>query len=143
MCIFHQWSDWKEAEHNKQTWIHDKRVGCFCIRCGKTQEKILRIDCTNFRRFGIYCESCRKIVSENKRLASVHEMVYSEENIKAYSMAGRKPKIRMIRNVQKYRAKGMSFRAIAKKTRKHVAQIYYWSNYPLNEALKRYPRAKA
>ena len=143
MWHIHEWTKWEEEAHNDRVWVHDKRIARHCVRCGESENKVIRIDCTHFRRYGKYCPACLDIINGNRKLAGVAEMVYNRENSKILNMAGRKPNIRMIRNVQRYRAQGLSFRAIAKKTKNDVHRIYDWAKYPLEKAEKRYKEARA
>lgn len=134
MC---SWSEWIEEIHNNQVWVHDKRLYRYCTKCGKSESKVIRIDCTHFRRTGKYCSSCLSIINENRKLDNVPILEYNEVNRNIMNMAGRKPNIRMIRNTQKYREQGMTYREIAKKTRRGLKIVHFWANYPIDKAEKR------
>lgn len=133
----HRWSEWEEDGHNNQVWVHDKRIYRYCSKCGKAENKVIKIDCTQFRRTGRYCESCLEIINENRGLAGVGILVYNEENLKLLSMPGRKPNYKAIKRTHELRALGYSFRKIALLEKCNVKTVFMRAKYPLDKAKKR------
>ena len=137
MWCMHKWGGWIEEEHNKKVWVHDKRVYRYCAKCGEAESKVIRIDCTSFRRTGKYCRNCLVIINENRTLANVHILEYNGINLNTTTMAGRKPNIEMIKKVQGSRSKGVTYRDIQKITGHTLRILHFWSHYPLDKAEKR------
>lgn len=128
----HKWSEWQESPLNKNVWAHEKDIYRFCSECGERENKILTIDCTQFKRTGKWCIHCAPIAEEIERgLDKTAYQCYHENMEKRQNKLGLKyqePLTNRNQNIYKLvTEKGMSYQAIGGKygiTRARAYQIY-------------------